>query len=1567
MQSSPFIIIAALLLWPLFIQAQLINDCSNAVVVCTSDAQSFNPDGPGENDFADPDNDPGCIPGLETNSAWYYFQIGPTCPPGLELGFIIHPDGGYGVDYDWALFGPNVECGDLGSPLRCSGASFDCQFCPETGMGMGAMDFTEGPGFGDGFTATINVQPGEGYYLLVNNWLPTNTGFLLEWTGAAAPYLNCNVTPPCALIAEIISDIIVVCQGTAPTVLPGGSSGGTGSETYSWSGTNGGTDFLSDPNIQYPMVNLPPEFTGQIIYTLTVTEGNCMSTDVVQFDVTPTTVIDITPIDPLCENSPTQILMATPPGGIWSGDNNGNTFDPSAHGPGIYTVYYFADGPNECPNTESITIEVYESPAVTIDPDPAEFCADEGSILLTADANNGLGPYSYDWNTPSGSGTGSTYSATQTGIHQVVVTDANGCTNTSQSNVTVHPTPVISITDPGPLCKTTASVFLTAIPVGGTFSGSIISSAGEIQPVNVNSGTYPVTYAYTDAFGCEGMASIDITVIDAPDAFASNNSPVCEGGPVELYGSTTGTGPGITYLWMGPGGYSSFSQNPTDATEEGIYSLVVEIEGCTSAPIETTLILSSATDAIAQNGGPYCAGQLIQLSGSTTSTGTSITYAWSGPNGYVSALQNPNDAVEAGTYQLIVDVDGCISPVASTVVIVNAPLQPVITGQASFCTGFSSLLNAGAGYVSYLWDDASINQTLEVFASGTFHVTVTDNNGCTGQASFTATETPSLTPVITGTLEFCEGSGTTLDAGTGYASYTWSNGDTTQTIQVTSGGNFGVMVMDAVGCTGSANIITIEHSNPVVTIGGSTTYCIGGSTILDAGTGYTSYTWSTSAMTPTITVSTPGMYSVDVIDTFGCMGSGSVNVIESTSLQPVITGNTSFCENGSTTLNAGSGFATYLWSDASLNQNLVVNTPGTYAVTVTDGGSCTGDTSITVNEVLPATAVVQSAVQLCNTIAGGSVINLYDLVTAGDMSGSWTDVDQSGAVGLFTNLNFNNIPAGDYQFTYTTNSAVAPCPEATYQVIVTVLDCTCPDVLFFNAVPMCNASGVLDLSSIENTTEPGTWTLIQTPPGSNPGVLNGTIYNPMNSDPGQYTFQYSLQNQPPPGCPLDYQVSVQVDQAVDAGVASQPVAYCANEDQVVNLITMITGADANGSWAETSAIPSTGGAFNATNGTFKIKDQLPGTYTFQYTLLANGACPGDVSTVSVLINALPLATIANPGTLDCTNPTQPLDASGSSSGPGYTIAWTGPGIIIDGNENTLHPTINKPGLYMLTITEIISGCEDTSSTMVMQNAAVPGSVLITNQAPACFGDQNGLISVDQVLGGTPPYQYSLNNAAFTPNSSFPDLMAGTYILALQDATGCLWDTTLVLIEPSEISITLGPDIQLGLGQSATVQAIINLPQNEIDTILWSPDDAIECINIPCSEANIIATNNITLTATVYDLYGCESSDQISIAINKDRKLYIPNTFSPNGDGINDIFFISANPDQVLKIKKLAIYNRWGEEMFNDTEFLPNDLSHGWDGSFRNVLINPGVFVYHVEVEYVDGVIENVTGDVTLMK
>src|SRR5687767_15129024 len=122
---------ALVFLLPFDINAQL-NDCEDAEVVCDDGNIAFNPIGPGDNDFADPDNDEGCITALEQNSAWYYFQIDPNAPPNLVLGFIIRPLGGQGEDYDWALYGPNVTCGDLGSPIRCSSSSAACGFCPET-------------------------------------------------------------------------------------------------------------------------------------------------------------------------------------------------------------------------------------------------------------------------------------------------------------------------------------------------------------------------------------------------------------------------------------------------------------------------------------------------------------------------------------------------------------------------------------------------------------------------------------------------------------------------------------------------------------------------------------------------------------------------------------------------------------------------------------------------------------------------------------------------------------------------------------------------------------------------------------------------------------------------------------------------------------------------------------------------------------------------------------------------------------------------------------------------------------------------------------------------------------------------------------------------------------------------------------------------------------------------------------------------------------------------------------------------------------------------------------------
>jgi gliding motility-associated-like protein len=180
-------------------------------------------------------------------------------------------------------------------------------------------------------------------------------------------------------------------------------------------------------------------------------------------------------------------------------------------------------------------------------------------------------------------------------------------------------------------------------------------------------------------------------------------------------------------------------------------------------------------------------------------------------------------------------------------------------------------------------------------------------------------------------------------------------------------------------------------------------------------------------------------------------------------------------------------------------------------------------------------------------------------------------------------------------------------------------------------------------------------------------------------------------------------------------------------------------------------------------------------------------------------------------------------------------------------------------------------------------------------------------------------------------------------------------------------LDLGPDLELGLGELATIQAISNLSPAQIDTLIWSPANGITCIDVACLEVTLQPSNTINLEATLIDLFGCEVTDVVFVKLDKRRKVYIPNTFSPNGDGINDIFTVFADQDQVAEIKSFAIYSRWGEVIHDLPNFQPNDPAYGWDGTFDGEIVNPGVFVYRVEVEFIDDVTEIYTGTVSIIK
>ena len=251
------------------------SDCVGAEVICKDDLITFQPVGFGIDDFKSVENQEGCIAARENRSAWYYFEFAEDAPTDLILTFTITPKDN--TDYDFAIFGPNVDCDRLGYPIRCSWAAFDCLLCPQTGLGSIAKDASE-DAFGDGFVAPLTVQPGEGYYLLVDNYFQNTMGFTLNWSGSAAPFLNCEAEVPCGVFAEA-GNPITYCNDTQ-LKLNGGEKNGLTSVEYLWEQLSG--DPIDFENIKDPEteVNLPDSSSGSFNLALTAFFNDCSHTDV---------------------------------------------------------------------------------------------------------------------------------------------------------------------------------------------------------------------------------------------------------------------------------------------------------------------------------------------------------------------------------------------------------------------------------------------------------------------------------------------------------------------------------------------------------------------------------------------------------------------------------------------------------------------------------------------------------------------------------------------------------------------------------------------------------------------------------------------------------------------------------------------------------------------------------------------------------------------------------------------------------------------------------------------------------------------------------------------------------------------------------------------------------------------------------------------------------------------------------------------------------------------------------------------------------------------------------------
>jgi gliding motility-associated-like protein len=365
----------------------------------------------------------------------------------------------------------------------------------------------------------------------------------------------------------------------------------------------------------------------------------------------------------------------------------------------------------------------------------------------------------------------------------------------------------------------------------------------------------------------------------------------------------------------------------------------------------------------------------------------------------------------------------------------------------------------------------------------------------------------------------------------------------------------------------------------------------------------------------------------------------------------------------------------------------------------------------------------------------------------------------------------------------------------------------------------------------------------------------------------------------------------------------------------------------------------------------------PGEYFLMATDTALGCTNSDSVTVTNLA-ILPVADIGVLQTFTCIETTAMLDIGNSTTGAGITYLWNGP--TADSSTTTvIEPT--EPGYYFLTVFNGSTGCVAEDSVLLLIPEA-PFDLLADMVPPFCQGDATGSITVTDVFGGTEPYLFSLNGGTPQTDSVFGGLSAGTYILSVLDANGCAYQDTFEIPDGTSVTLDLGPDIELDWGDSIQLVPIINLPWSLIDSIVWEGPN-LSCLH--CITPTLYGFINEIITATVY-AGGCEATDHIVLHVDLQPDVYIPNVFSPNGDGKNDHVTVFAN-DKVRKVVYLEIFDRWGNNVFKANDFVPNDPLLGWDGTFRGLPMNPAVFAYVAKVELINGAQIPYKGDITLLR
>lgn len=563
-----------------------------------------------------------------------------------------------------------------------------------------------------------------------------------------------------------------------------------------------------------------------------------------------------------------------------------NTFSIPATS-GTYSVQYTAasvDG--ACPQTYSIKFSVVRStgsftPLSITDLDGSVVCTGASNGHAGATVSGGSGTVLYDWsNDGVGEFDDSTAAINLTvGTYTLVVKDGLNCTDTARGTVTAldPPMPVNFTASASPICtgqpylfsvnsQTTTAVYNWSYSTGGLIISSAANNATVTALPTAASGTLSV-FAQNSC-SATAAATVAVVVNQTPSITVNGNTTICDNSQETLNASGAST-----YTWSTGANSPSITVAPLSTT---IYTISGSSNGCTGMSTFTLNTIPSPTFQISGPSAAICPGQTVTAS----TSGNGVNYIWS--DGFVGASHT-----FSGTATVIYTVtatytNSCFSQQTYTLNVNPSPTV-AIAGSASVCAGSVSSYSA-SGANTYTWNTAGTGPvtTLTVTSPSTLLVTGTNTlTGCSNTATYSVQLYPQPNLVISGNKYVCSGQPTVLTA-SGADFYLWNSGATANTETVTLSVTSTITVVGTNingGCHDSTSVVVNVTSQPTITVTGADSACKGQPVVL-AASGAPNYSWSTGAVTPSITV-TPSVTTTYTVSSMNgsCSGTQTHQVV----------------------------------------------------------------------------------------------------------------------------------------------------------------------------------------------------------------------------------------------------------------------------------------------------------------------------------------------------------------------------------------------------------------------------------------------------------------------------------------------------------------------------------------------------------------------------------------------------------------------------------------------------------------------------------------------------------------